>query len=71
VQLDIDYDKRDLDTMGKTFREFKLGVERVIKADLLPSFAADKNSRIKLTTLAFPSPRKMKKSKEGHYILEK
>jgi hypothetical protein len=68
--VEIDYDPADLDRMGKSFREFKLGVERTIKADLLPTFTADPHSRITLSTLAFPSARKLKLT-AGHRIMEK
>ena len=58
--LEVDYDPSDLEAMGKTFREFKSGIENVVKADLLPTFEADKHSRIALGTLSFPTTKKLK-----------
>lgn len=58
--LEVDYDPSELEAMGKDFREFKAGVERVAKAELLPAFQADKHSRVTLSTISYPSPRKLK-----------
>lgn len=72
AQVEVDYSPSELEAMGKTFREFKLGVERTIKADLLPTFAKDNHTTITLGTLAFPTSKKLKSlQKGGHTILEK
>lgn len=70
AQVEIDYDPAELEAMGKTFREFKLGVERTIKADLLPAFNADPHTRVTLGTLSFPSSKKLAKGGKGQYKLE-
>lgn len=71
AQVEIDYDPAELEAIGKTFREFKLGVERTIKADLLPHFANDPHTRITLGTLSFPTQRsKVKRGAGGGLKLE-
>lgn len=60
VRLEVDYSPSDLEKLDKTFREFKSGVEHLVKADLLPSFQADEHSRLHLGTISYPSPRKLK-----------
>lgn len=71
AQVDIDYDPSELEAMGKSFREFKLGVERTIKDDLLPNFARDPHTTITLGTLAYPTTKKrLKMQKGGHAIME-
>lgn len=59
AQLEVDYSPEDLEVMGKSFREFKNGVERVVKAELLPAFQADQGSRVTLGTISYPSARKL------------
>ncbi|WP_432473721.1 hypothetical protein [Amphritea sp. HPY] len=59
AQLEVDYSPEELEEMGKSFREFKSGVERVVKAELLPAFQADAGSRVSLGTISYPSARKL------------
>jgi len=63
AQLEVDYNPDELGE--KTFREFKAGVERVVKAELLPAFSADKDCRITLGTISYPSTKKLTLQKKG------
>lgn len=58
--LEVDYTAAELEEMGKSFREFKLGVERVVRDDLLPAFSQDPHCRVKLGTVSFPALKTMK-----------
>lgn len=53
--LKVGYNQSELDEMGKTFREFKHGVENIVKQDLLPSFQADEHSSVEVLTIGFPT----------------
>jgi O-phosphoseryl-tRNA(Cys) synthetase len=58
--LTVGYNQEELDALGKTFREFKHGIEQVVKSDLLPAFQADEHSEVKVLTIGFPSKHKLK-----------
>lgn len=71
AKVEIDYDPSEIDAMGKSFREFKLGVERTIKDDLLPTFQRDPHTKVTLGTLAFPTTKRLKRSaNNGAFTLE-
>ena len=63
--LKVGYNQEELDKMGKTFREFKHGVEHVVREELLPSFQADKHSTVEVMTVGFPSRRKLERQKQN------
>jgi len=63
AMVEIDYSDADLQAYGKTFREFKAGVEHLVRTQLLPALQNDPNTRIQLMTLGFPSNRKLKMKK--------
>jgi hypothetical protein len=66
----VGYNVDELEAMGKTFREFKLGVEQVIKADLLPAFQADPHTNVEVLTVGFPSKRNLTKSAKSQVKLK-
>lgn len=59
--LKVGYDQSELDKMGKSFREFKHGVEHLVKQDLLPSFQADPHSEVEVLTVGFPTKKTLEK----------
>lgn len=62
--LKVGYNQSELDAMGKTFREFKHGVENVVKQDLLPSFQKDSHCEVEVMTIGFPTKKKLERMKK-------
>lgn len=70
LTLKVGYDPEDLEKMDKTFREFKHGVERVVRDRALPDFQADPHCDVTVLTVGFPTKRKLKMAKKGQMKLE-
>lgn len=66
AKLTIDYNQQELDAMGKTFREFKHGVEHLVRERILPDFQADRDSKVEVLTIGYPTSHKLKKVKHGN-----
>lgn len=67
--LKVGYNDSELKEMGKDFREFKHGVERLVRSELLPAFQADEHSTVEVMTVGFPTKRRFKeKSKNQHKL---
>ena len=60
AKLKVGYNQSDLDEMNKSFRDFKHGIERLVKRDLLPTFQADPHSEVEVLTIGFPTKKKLK-----------
>lgn len=61
ARVSIDYNDEELAALGKTFREFKAGIENLVADQLLPDFQADKHTKVEVMTVGFPSRRKLAK----------
>lgn len=58
--VEVDYSHEELEIAGGDFRTMKVGIERLMKQDLLPSFQADKHCRVSVGTISYPTSKKLK-----------
>jgi len=57
LRVAINYSDDELVAAGKTFREFKAGLENLVAAEAIPVLQADPDTEVDVLTIGWPSSR--------------